>query len=215
VRKKTLTSGLSMLAIVGTLVGCSGTGAGNPASATATPQSPVSSATSGGSQGGGDLPSDGAPRVGNPLDPSAFVQAPCQMLTSTQVTELLGSAVPGTPGQGAVAQSCDWRNRESGAHVTAQFETSTKRGLSAAYAARKSYALWEEYPSIAGYPGVAYGPSDTRQDGNCTIAVGVSDQLSFDISLFLSTAKRGQKDPCEVARVAAERAVQTMKSGGS
>lgn len=205
---------LLVVALALALVGCTDTEAGMalpvdtsaPASATADEPSPTTS-------GVDDLPSNGAPEVANPIDASEFERQPCRMLTDAQAGQA-GVVPPGQPGQGAVAPSCTWRNRESGAKVNIQFDDESRRGLSGAYAANDAgrYEVWLELPSIEGFPAVAADPLDLRDNGECPILVGTSDEVTFQLSVTLSRAKVGQTDPCEAAALIAALALQTMKA---
>jgi hypothetical protein len=156
------------------------------------------------------LPSHGAPKVVNPLNSGVFVQEPCRMLTPTQ-TEQLGVVSPGTPTQGVGGQDCAWWNSETGAGVGIQFDTVTREGLSRAYERRGDYKYFIEIPSIEGYPGVAASGVDGRATGLCTLWVGISDDLVFQVQGSLSTRKQGVADPCQATEIAAGMAVKTMK----
>jgi uncharacterized protein DUF3558 len=68
-------------------------------------------------------------------------------------------------------------------------------------------------PPIAGYPAVVTGNVDARAQGLCTVVVGVSDTIAFEVPITLSLANIGQKDPCESAAVVAGMALETIKKG--
>lgn len=165
-------------------------------------------------QSGGQLPSDGAPKVENPLDASQYQQHPCQMLTVAQLQEL------NLPAQGEqrvapLGLACHWFNQDSGGNVDLQWADRNPRGLSGDYAAHKAgrFAYFIEYPNIEGFPGVASDLSDGRDKGACIVTVGVTDQLEFQAGLGLSLPNIGKKDPCEVAVQVAAMVLKTMKGG--
>jgi hypothetical protein len=212
-RDKVCILGLGLLVAVSMVAGCTDSTGGNPSGTGETPTGPAS--TSSASSVSGTAPSNDAPKVTNPLNVDKFTQQPCGMLTSEQIKELLGEPLSGKAEQGEAGPSCQWLNSDTGAQVIGAILTSAQGGLNAVYKLRDTYKFFTEYPSLAGYPGVAVGTIDGRADGRCNVFVGVSDKLAFSVGLVLSRAKRGQKDPCEVAKIAAEMAVQTMKKGGS
>lgn len=175
-----------------------------------TPSAPPSTAPS-----GGDLPSDGAPKVKSPLDTSRYQQNPCQMLTPAQLQQL-NLPAQGKPGQGPLGLECSWLNRDTFASVGLEWADKNPRGLSGTYAARKagSWAYFIELGEIEGYPAVAADLSDQRDIGTCLVTVGVSDQLIFQVSAQLSRANVGKKDPCkDGAALVAGMMLQTMKAG--
>jgi hypothetical protein len=162
----------------------------------------------------GQLPSDGAPKVKNPLDASRFQSSPCQMLTAAQL-QGLNLPAQGAPGAGPLGLACEWFNHDTGGYVHAQWADKNPNGLSGDYAAHKAgrFAYFIEYPDIEGFPGLASDLLDRRDKGACIVQVGITDQLEFQVGLQLSLRNVGQKDPCAVAVQAAGMMVTTMKAG--
>lgn len=160
------------------------------------------------------LPSDGAPKVKDPLDVRRYQQNPCRMLTAEQLHEL-NLPIHGDQPQAPLGLACEWMNPETRGDVEIQWGDKNPRGLSGAYAARKAdrWAYFVEYPDIEGFPGVAASQSDNRNLGECNVEVGVADQLTFIAFIGLSPANVGKKDPCEVAVQVAGMMVKTMKGG--
>ncbi len=182
-------------------------GEANPASTSAVSTTDSSSSTS-----GDGLPSNGAPKVNNPLEVSRFEQDPCSILTAAQAGGLSLSA-SGKEEDGALGLDCKWRNEDSNSQVAIGFYTNDPRGLSGSYAANEEgkYAYFKPLPPIEGYPAITTNRTDRRADGICFIEVGVSDQLSFHVDLQLSQINVGTRDPCETASIVAGKALQTMK----
>jgi hypothetical protein len=212
---------LAAMAICLTLTGCTTTSQGlpvpqtHPASETGAGGTSTGSAPPSSSASNGDLPSDGAPKVRNPLDTSRYQQNPCQMLMSEHLQQL-NLPTQGKPGQGPLGLECDWLNQETGASAGIEWADKNPRGLSSTYAARKSgrYAYFIELGEIEGYPAVAADLSDARDTGTCVLTVGVSDQLIFLVSVQLSLRNIEKKDPCKDGAVAvAAMMLQTMKAG--
>lgn len=188
----------------------------SPGEATPAPTSEVSSTGSAPtSSGGGGLPSNGAPKVEDPLeDTSRFEKDPCSILTAAQTQDLKVPAT-GREEDGTVGLDCEWNNKDTRGWVAIGFLTNNDRGLSAFYAEnrRKPYAYLTPLPDIEGYPAIASDSLDRRSQGVCLVQVGVTDQLAFHVDLHLSPANVGTTDACETAAQVAGMALQTMKEG--
>ena len=210
-RSKTVILCLCIAALV---AGCTRTDQGEPAPATTDPPTEsVPSTTS--EEPDEDLPTDGAPTVPDPLDTSTFQEEPCRSLTSAQSQELnVGTA--GKQSEDVLGNACEWSNAETHGAAIISFLDKDPRGLSALYKADKAgkWAYFEELSPIEGFPAIARAVADDRADGTCSIVVGTSDEIAFDVSLVLSLANRGKKDSCDVAAQVAGMALQTMRQGG-
>jgi hypothetical protein len=202
-----LTIGMLAMTVV---AGCTTTSQGKPIPATSIETTESSSPSSGGQ----DLPFAGAPKVDDPLDTTRFQQDPCQALTANQVTTILGGSVDGKPTDRPLGNACQWRDPDSRGLVEVHFSDQDPRGLSALYQASKDdkYAYFTVLPPIEGYPAVARDVVDDRDIGRCSVVVGVSDEITFDVPVRLSEANAG-KDPCDAAVKVAGMALQTMKNG--
>ena len=192
------------------VAGCTTTSQGEPI-----PVTSVEATDSGSpSSSGQELPFAGAPKVDDPLDTTRFQQDPCQALTATQITAILDASIDGKPTDRPLGNACQWRNPDTRGLVEVHFLDEDPRGLSAEYQADKDgkWAYFEKLPPIEGHPAVARSGSDDRDIGLCTVVVGVSDEVTFDVPVQLSEANVG-KDPCEAAVKVAGMALQTMKKG--
>jgi uncharacterized protein DUF3558 len=195
---------------------CTTTSQGEPGPATDHPQTTGPTDSSPTDQPGeDDLPSDGAPEVSNPLDTTTFQQDPCRALTPAQTKEL-NVPTSGKPYDEVLGNGCEWRNDETRGKTDVVFLDRDPRGLSALYKANKAgkWAYFEELSPIDGYPAITRDVVDDRDIGNCTVIVGVSDEIAFATILQLSEANVGKKDPCEVGAQVAGMALQTMTQGG-
>lgn len=210
-RSAALVAGLVSAVLV---TGCTTTSRGEPGPATTGQVETETTSATDSNAPGDDLPTDGAPAVPNPLDTSAFQQDPCRALTPDQSRELnVGSS--GRPYDAALGKGCEWKNAVSRGRTKIAFLDRDPRGLSALYKANKAgkWAYFEELPPIEEYPAIARDIVDYRDQGSCTVIVGVSDQIAFETILELSRANVGQKDPCEVGAQVAGMALQTMRRG--
>ncbi len=216
-RFRLMSAVLGLLSVV-LLSGCTTTSQGEPGAATtgtagtattgSTPDSPTGDPN-------GDLPTDGAPDVSNPLDTTAFQEDPCKALTASQTQ---GLNVPSTGEQydDSLGNGCKWTNAETHGETIIGFLDKDPRGLSAVYKANEQgkWAYFEELSPVEGYPAVARSQSDERADGYCSVVIGASNEVAFDVYLRLSQANIGNRNPCEVATQVAGMALQTMKKGG-
>jgi hypothetical protein len=163
---------------------------------------------------GQELPFAGAPKVDDPLDTTRFQRDPCQALNTEQV-QSLGFSTDGEPRDAALGKACTWKNPGTQGLAEVHFLDRNPNGLSGEYQANEDgkYAYFNPLPPIEGYPAVATDIVDDRDSGGCTVVVGVSDKVTFEVSLRLSQENIGHKDPCQVAAMVAGLALQTMKKG--
>lgn len=186
---------------VAVLAGCTTTSSGTPLpGATSSAEDTPSSAPS---EDNDALPSDGAPKVTNPIDASHFEQNPCDMLTTAQAQDLdLG---PGKRQDTNFGKGCSWRNAENGGSVSIDFATDDKRGLSSAYRshANGDFTYFEPIDDIEGHPAVAYDINATKPTAACFVAVGLTDELTFSIRVALSAQNVDNKNPCELSAMVA------------
>jgi Protein of unknown function (DUF3558) len=187
--------------------GCTTTSAGSPL-----PDPSTETSTNSQPNSGEDLPSDGAPKVEKPLDVSHFEENPCEVLTSDDA-HTLNVPPNGESGEVAFGKSCNWRNKETRGSVRVQFYSSIKRGLSAVYEEAKElkFPYFERIDDIDGQPAVAFDTKSEKPTGFCTVAVGVSDQLAFDVLLYLSDGNVGKTQPCDKAAQVAGMMMKTMR----
>ncbi|MGH3877623.1 MAG: DUF3558 domain-containing protein [Actinophytocola sp.] len=193
------------------VTGCTATSSGEPAPET--PTETESSASPSSVEQPDDLPSDGAPKVANPLDASQFEQDPCRALTQAQATEL-NIVHPGEPYEGSFGNACEWQGPDrDGGRVAIDFLSDDRRGMSSVYRSsdRGEFAFFEPLDSVAGHPLAAFGIADSREsEGYCAVAVGITDELVVTVFLNLSRVNVRHKDPCEIGAQVAEMTLTTM-----
>jgi hypothetical protein len=179
------------------------------------PVDPTGSTTSSSSGNGEEeLPFAGAPKVNDPLDTSRYEEDPCRSLTSAQA-QSLNLPPTGTFNEATLTVGCEWFNTQTRGQVNIDFVVDDPRGLSPEYQANRSgkWEFFKELPTIEGYPAVARAGIDSRDDGTCTVVVGVADDMAFASSVQLSLANIETGDPCKKAAEVAGLALQTMKAG--
>ncbi|MET9260498.1 DUF3558 domain-containing protein [Amycolatopsis sp. NPDC004079] len=160
-------------------------------------------------------PSAGVPTVASPL-PASLVQGdPCTVLTDAQVKTLFSGATPQVqPSQDTgVAKQCRWSNPSRGSGIGVQLVYAWKDGLGHVYA-KKNEGFFEELAPVQGYPAVAYGPTDDRATGRCSVAIGIADDAAFEVDVKLADSQAGKgADPCQDAQHVADLALATMRKG--
>lgn len=159
------------------------------------------------------LPTDGAPKVDQPLTLGKFIEEPCSALTAPQAADL-GVGFPGKADTSPFGPICVWTNTDSG-YINLGFDPD-QRGLTGVYQSHKAGYLkyFKEQPDISGYPAVVAMTDDDRGHGMCVLDVGVRDDTIFSVYLRQSRGKIGSIDPCQVVVRIAEHVLQTVKAGG-
>lgn len=160
-------------------------------------------------------PTDGAPRVTDPLDATRFFTEPCTVLSQAQLAtfEVSRPGIPTTTG--AVAEYsgpyCSWHAAtELASMIGVGFLTGNENGLSDTYRGRDQFDYFIP-TTVDGYPAVFVDGSDLRDSGSCNITVGISDTLAFN------AAEQGRLDAqgsCDRARQVAVAALATLKGAG-
>jgi hypothetical protein len=205
----------SVLVLVMGAAACTSSSAGIPKPASELPTSDTPTSQSGENDGSGDdLPYAGAPAVTDPLDTEQFQQDPCRALTTAQ-TDNFNVGSPGRLRDGGLGKACEFRGKaDRGALVEIASLDENPRGVSAVYGADEDgkLAFFKPLDPIEGYPAVAYGVLDDRANGECSVVIGTSDEIAFEVVLRLSTKNIGKKEPCETAAMVAGEVLQTMKA---
>lgn len=212
--KNRLTHLTVIIATLMALTACTTAAAGNPtpdqttSTQTGNPSSPDET------QPTDDLPSDGAPKVENPIDAGRFEQSPCDVLTAAQADELrIGPE--GTRADTDIGNGCTWHNSKTGGDLAIGFLTNYDQGLSSLYRAHNlgDFEYFEPIANLEGFPAVAWDSDDKKPVSDCTISVGLTDNLSMQSTTGLSRDNVGEVDPCEVAAMATGKMLVTMRAG--
>ncbi|TNC27238.1 DUF3558 domain-containing protein [Amycolatopsis alkalitolerans] len=152
-----------------------------------------------------------APRVPSPLPTDALVTNPCTGALSVDQVYKQGLNSPGTPRQNQqTGPSCTWKSAAYDVNsVSITAVTPNKNGLSDIYA-NKPKDKYFEPTTIAGYPAVYADVQDGRSDGECSLWVGVTDQLAVYVLTQLG-AGPNKSNPCPVAERVATAMVQHLQ----
>jgi uncharacterized protein DUF3558 len=192
-----------VLAVVGMVVvsGCTVPSAGTPQPASSTQPSL------------NDLPSDGAPKVETPLGASHFEQKPCDTL-KPEDAKTLNIPPDGEQQKGDTAgEWCIWTNRDTGGSLGVAFFSGDKRGLSSVYkqAHGSQWAYFEPIDDVEGHPAIAFDTTHRKPEDECSVVVGLTDELAFMTRVALSDANIGKSDPCPLTAKAAGMLLRTMR----
>lgn len=160
-----------------------------------------------------DLPSDGAPKVENPIDATHFEQNPCDALTPSQASGL-NVDPEGTRSDTAFGPGCAWRNPDTGANFHFGILTKAKRGLSDTYKSNKNgeFTYFEPITDLEGSPAVAFDTDEKNPTIQCSVVVGLTDELAMQTLTQLSRDNVGHRDPCEAAIMATGETMKTIKA---
>ncbi|MEV4143312.1 DUF3558 domain-containing protein [Amycolatopsis sp. NPDC049691] len=163
------------------------------------------------------LPNSGAPKVDNPLPAKVLNGNPCDSgLTAEQVQGYLGRTDPPDPKDSELGPTCDWASDSgSSAGIFLVYETKTGQGISLTYKNEKPKAKrWvDDLEPIQGYPAVGYVDVGTTDNRTCVVVVGISDELSYSVSLSIGdSAVQAGKDACQLGRGVADTVLTNLKA---
>jgi hypothetical protein len=151
-----------------------------------------------------------APQVKNPLDASKYIADPCASLTSTQLTAF-GGAEPGHVNNSDSSPACTWQvgpNKETFLGIS--YSPAVKNGLNNIYSLNDT-GWWKngyfEPTEIDGYPAAFASISGNRKDGDCSMSIGVRDDLFFSIDVRTRTGS----DSCVAAKNVASEVLKTIQ----
>ncbi len=202
---------VSLLTLGVVLSGCSNSENG-------TPEASDGTAANAGSSQDSKLPHSGAPAVTDPIDTAKWEAEPCSVVTDKQLATLGLKNVDAEPDDAIAGPKCNWypegRGLLGGTFITASPTSDSPEGLSTVYANNEAYdyEVWQELDPVQGHPIVAATEVDDRSKGYCAVAVGIRDDLVYDVSVT-DPEKNVGKDPCVTAAKLAKLAVETMKGG--
>jgi len=187
-----------------TIAGCSSnTPAGN-----VTAPSPEKS-----SQSASSLPTDGAPNVNNPIVNTAGVETdPCSALTSAQIESFGGKVDRSRIDDLSLGKNCVWVYDNQYGSIGAGLVTGNKDGLSGIYYQNSHGGLttFKPVPAIEGYPAVQYA-NGGELDGECTLAVGIRNDLVYTVIPRLDTGNPRRSEACDIATKVAQLAIKHLK----
>ncbi|WP_326567245.1 DUF3558 domain-containing protein [Amycolatopsis rhabdoformis] len=156
-----------------------------------------------------------APKVVKPLtNTGRYEKDPCAAATMNEVAQLGGpvkgtSVYESTPGK-----TCQWTFDGGTGNIAGTFVTGNKDGLNSLYLQNRDGVLttFKIVSPVEGYPAVAYSQGD-EGEGNCAIAVGVRDDLTFTVITHLRDGNPELSNPCKMATALGAVVVDRLKTG--
>jgi hypothetical protein len=154
------------------------------------------------------------PKVSAALDPSAYLGDPCKIVPESVLADL-GLTKPGKPDVGTTTAkagpACVWQSGDKGTTVAILTGNRDRGagGLVTIYANKgRLYKYVEPAPDVEGYPAVYAQLTDRRSAGECTIFVGIADDLTFTVD---NAGFDGAQDSCDAAQKVGAAVVKTLK----
>ncbi|RJQ70997.1 DUF3558 domain-containing protein [Pseudonocardiaceae bacterium YIM PH 21723] len=154
--------------------------------------------------------SSGAPKVEKPIDTAKFQADPCSLLTEAQIQALGTTDKKVTTA--ALGPACRWTSGSKGLYYGATFVTANKDGLSSLYGQKDTLKLFRPVAAIQGHPALIYGQTDGTANGACTLAIGLTDQLTISLGVDASNAPE-KSDPCGYVTKFGDTVMTDLKGG--
>ncbi|WP_176218249.1 DUF3558 domain-containing protein [Saccharomonospora piscinae] len=164
---------------------------------------------------------DGRYFVENPLDVTSFLGRPCDLVSPGVLAEL-GFLPEGgrarTSESDAIAKKegpyCGWSGSDEGNLTVAIQSGNADRGVGGLDGlfdlhSQGRFEYWSE-TTVDGYPAAYHNMLETdREEGNCSLGVGIQKELSFSVSADYYTDNPEQA--CQVAEAIAADVVENLK----
>lgn len=201
---------LAALAAAALLSGCEGESPGLPTTA---PPNTGGSQPSSPASGPADVP-----KVEQPLDPSKFLDKPCDLVPADWARQRGYDEGDSKNASGPAGPGCAWHPKDgTGGQVQILIDTSNQKagtgGLQHAYESfkRGEWAYFEQ-TTVAGYPAAYTDISDLRSEGECSLTVGIRDDLTFGANggFFTDDPQKA----CTEAQALAEQVIKTLQGAG-
>lgn len=158
------------------------------------------------------------PKVPAPLDPAKYVTQPCAVVPSSTLSSLRfteqGAPQQQDDGLGAAGPGCAWKISGEGMNLVVVIGTGNRDnglgGLAGLYQAHESgqFPFLEKAPDVEGYPAIYIDKRDRRPIGNCSLDVGIADDLAVAVH---AGGYEGQQDSCAAAQQVAAAMITTLK----
>ncbi|OXM50988.1 DUF3558 domain-containing protein [Amycolatopsis alba DSM 44262] len=159
------------------------------------------------------LPTAGAPSVTDPITNTKSVESdPCSAISADEMTAIAGKVKRTRSEDMTAGIACTWVFELSPNTINAGLVTANKDGLNALYAqhAAGSLTTFKPVDPISGYPAVVYANGGEGK-GNCTLAIGVRNDLVYNVIPRLSNEHPSFADPCGLATKVAAAAIKNLK----
>lgn len=212
-RKQILAFGAAVAITV--LASCSDATAGDPSPAGQ--EGGSTNADSGGSE-------SEVPQVKEPLNADPYLKRPCDVVAKSVISSV-GNIRPGEPDVNSKAAkkltgpSCGWFSKgNERVQFSLVFETVHRDngtgGIKGVYKGKElglvDYVRSVKVPGHSGYPAAISGSNGDEQKGECSLAVGISNDLLFSVGF---SDWENPQQACPSALKVAASALDTLKKG--
>ncbi len=178
-----------------------------------------------GSTNGGSMTRESeVPQVEEPLNAEPYLKRPCDVVAKSVINSV-GSMRPGEPDVNSEAAknltgpSCGWFSKgNERVQFSLVFETVHRDngtgGIKGVYKGKElglvDYVRPVEVPGHPGYPAAISGSSGDEQKGECSLAVGITNELLFSVGF---SNWENPQQACPSALKVAASALDTLKKG--
>nr|WP_231104982.1 DUF3558 domain-containing protein [Haloechinothrix halophila] len=194
---------------------CSDRTAGDPS---------VSGQEGGSTSGDSGAGSPDVPQVKEPLDAGPYLKRPCDVIANSVINSV-GNMRPGEPDVNSdtakklTGPSCGWFPKgNERVQFSLLFETVHRDngtgGIKGVYKGKEvgltDYVEPVDIPGHAGYPAAFSGSKDDQDKGECSLAVGITNNFLFSVHF---TNWENPNQACPSALKVAASALDTLKEG--
>ncbi|KAA9165759.1 DUF3558 domain-containing protein [Amycolatopsis acidicola] len=155
-------------------------------------------------------------KVDHPLDPSAYLDKPCDLVPQTLVGQLGFSNPEPTGADSAFGPGCGWidvrTSHSRNFNVNIQVLKGKRNGgLASVYKTRDAGGYdFAEPTDVSGYPAAFADTQDRRTEGKCSVYVGIADDLTFSAGV---DGYDNAQDSCDAAKRIAAAVITTLQGG--
>ncbi|MPY97802.1 MAG: DUF3558 domain-containing protein [Actinophytocola sp.] len=163
------------------------------------------------------------PQVEVPLNANPFLKRPCDLVEDSVLSELGDFQVPNEDVNSDAAKKligprCNWHAKNHGPDVGLAINTVHRDngtgGIKGVYDGKEAGLIDRlepvKIPGNSGYPAAFAGGDDEFSRGRCPLAVGITNELSFTVSV---TNRERPKQACSAVLKVAASVLDTLKKG--
>lgn len=166
------------------------------------------------------------PQVQNPLDVSRFLSNPCRLVGPRIISDI-GDFDPGEPdvdsdhAKNLLGPGCGWDSKDRTQDISLRIDTVHKahagkglKGIDGVYASKEDgmmdYLQPIEFAGHPGYPAAIAGSQEDIAAGDCTVYVGIANDLVYLASVV---NENSPDQACPAAQKVAAAVLDTLKKG--
>lgn len=155
-----------------------------------------------------------APPIPQPLDASAYLSRPCDLVTASQLAAAGAktSGKPLVPRDQITGPGCNWdaNDFDTGTDYSIDVDVKT-RGLDGLYRRRDNFGVFQP-TQVAGYPAVHAADIDTSAKGQCQVLVGINDTMLIAVFSHIGNHSPDYTHGCSHADAFAAAIISNLKA---